>query len=94
MQKKTHTLHIKDVTKTIKVLCQLIYIGLPYFEMAVLKDDGMEVHYIGTEGSVWSDLNLDFCIGTQSAPTKFVQLQFSDIPCLLCKKSIEKTYLR
>ena len=47
-----------------------------------------------TDGSVWSDLNLEFCIGTQSAPTKFVQLEFSDIPCLLCKKSIEKTYLR
>ena len=46
------------------------------------------------DGSVWSDLNLEFCIGTQSAPTKFVQLEFSDIPCLLCKKSIEKTYLR
>jgi hypothetical protein len=47
-----------------------------------------------TDGSVWSDLNLESCIGTQSAPTKFVQLEFSDIPCLLCKKSIEKTYLR
>ena len=47
-----------------------------------------------TDGSVWSDLNLEFCIGTQSSPTKFVQLEFSDIPCLLCKKSIEKTYLR
>ena len=47
-----------------------------------------------TDGSIWSDLNLEFCIGTQSAPTEFVQLEFSDIPCLLCKKSIEKTYLR
>ena len=47
-----------------------------------------------TDGSVWSDLNLEFCIETQSAPTKCVQLEFSDIPCLLCKKSIEKTYLR
>jgi hypothetical protein len=37
-----------------------------------------------TDGSVWSDLNLEFCIQTQSAPTKFVQLEFSDIPCLLC----------
>ena len=42
------TLHIKDVTKTIKVLCQPIYIGLPNFEIAVLKDDIMEVHYIGS----------------------------------------------
>ena len=47
-----------------------------------------------TDGSVWSDLNLEFCIGTQSAPTKFVQMEFSDIPCLLCKKSTERTYLR
>ena len=47
-----------------------------------------------TDGSVWSDLNLEFCIGTQSSPTKFVQLEFSDIPCVLCKKSIEKTYSR
>ena len=46
------------------------------------------------DGFVWSYLNLEFCIGTQSAPTKFVQLEFSDIPCLLCKKSIEKTFLR
>ena len=44
--------------------------------------------------SVWFDLNFEFCIGTQSASTKIVQLEFSDIPCLLCKKSIEKTYLR
>ena len=42
------TLHIKDVTKTIKVLCQLIYIWLPNFEMAVLKDDSIEVPYIGS----------------------------------------------
>ena len=41
-------LHIKDVTKTIKVLSKLIYIRLPNFEMAVLKDDSMEVHYIGS----------------------------------------------
>ena len=47
-----------------------------------------------TDGSVWSDLNFEFCIETQSAPTKFVQLELSDIPCLLCKKGIEKTYLR
>ena len=31
----------------IKVLCQLIYIILPNFKMAALKDDSMEVHYIG-----------------------------------------------
>ena len=42
------------------------------------------------DGSVWCDLNLEFCIGTQSSPIKIVQLEFSDIPCLLCKKSIEK----
>ena len=41
-------MHIKDVTKTIKVFCQLIYIGLPNFEMTVLKDDSMEVHDIGS----------------------------------------------
>ena len=33
--------------KTIKVICQLIYIGLPNFDIVVLKDDSMEVHYIG-----------------------------------------------
>ena len=44
MQKHTH--YIKDVT--IKVLCQVAYISLPNFEMAVLKDGSMEVHYIGS----------------------------------------------
>ena len=35
---------MKDVTKTIKVLCQLIHITLQNFEIAVMKDDSMEVH--------------------------------------------------
>ena len=38
----------KNVTKTNKVLGQLIYMRFQNFEMAVLKDDSMEMQYIGS----------------------------------------------
>jgi hypothetical protein len=56
-------MHIKVVTKTNKVLCQHIYIGLPNFEMAVLKDDSMEVHYIG---SYQMHPDRSYCLGSSA----------------------------
>ena len=44
-------------------MCQLIYIGLANFEMAVLKDDSMEVHYTG---SYQMHPNRSSCLGSSA----------------------------